>query len=541
MTATNMMVSTSLTPVCHRRCHSTSKAIFLITISLPLVVVSSFVTTTDGIQTRSRLRQPFLPSTTTSASRRTSSTSSHLLHATTPSLLPEENPQADLSQPSKSGVVYATVVNGIHELYPPAGLEQRNAASRTDGYWPFIQKGEDPPQQLTYGEFDLPFFATLLDKAHEYYNEGSNSDGKQEDWSDKVFCDIGSGTGRLVLAAAALHPGFQKCRGIELLNSIHVVAQESLAKCHVDYGRWQQKEEAEAPPPPVESSSLVGEKDWLNQFQGQFMLHDFIDGEEDEEEYDDEEEINDKEEEIVADEVVATDDEAPPIEEEDQITHYLPIPTPDESNNVENRLPLAPIDLKCGSFDAVYFGDSDVIFCFSSCMSSSIIGSLSKAIGRQCKPGTIVITTEFPLQLTGMIDPTDDPEEEKYVHCQNYKNSDFDDPDDAAEWIKFCDEEGIESQQPFQFDLLESIDGYCWLTGGLSTAHIHRVVKSAWHEESDAAAAAAEGDALSIEEKAAMAWIYAQKQPTDDFYRDVRNNMVYHGFSESWYKDLVDE
>ena len=107
-------------------------------------------------------------------------------------------------------------------LYPPQNLEQRNAQSRTNGYWPYINNGQKPPQQLKHGEFDFYFFAQLIDKALGYYDGtsfGSNVDNNNttgiaaspdtthtnNTWEGKVFADIGSGTGRLVLAAAALH------------------------------------------------------------------------------------------------------------------------------------------------------------------------------------------------------------------------------------------------------------------------------------------------------------------------------------------------
>jgi hypothetical protein len=517
--------------------------VFLIA-TLPLLVDASFV---SNALTRSRRRQPFVASggvsnpASLAFSPHQSTTSSRRAAAdTSASLIPEENPQADLTQRSLSGVLYSSVVDGIHQLYLPADLGKRNAASRTDGYWPFVQKGEDPPPQLTYGEFDLPFFAQLLDTAHSYYvNSEQESDDATVDWSDKVFCDIGSGTGRLVLAAAALHPSFRSCRGIELLHSIHVVAEESLEKCHVDHEkRLKQRVAEEAAASPATSSSLVGEQDWMNQFQGQYMLTEF-DADFDADEDDEEDQSMDN----TTDEEEAVDDTDGSLSSAAEPSYCLSIPPGVDDNHDpfedSQRLAIAPVELKCGSFDAVYFGDADVIFCFSSCMSSSIIQGLSKAIGRQCKPGTIVITTEFPLQLEGTIDPLDDPEESTYVHC-NYDGN-FDDADDATEWARFCDEEGIESQIPFQFDLLESVDGYCWLTGGLSTAHVHRVVTSAWTEEGAAEAADASSNEMSKEENAAMAWIYAQKQYTGDFYRDVRNNMVFHGFSEAWYKDLVDE
>lgn len=418
-------------------------------------------------------------------------------------LLPEENPTGDPTKKSKSGVTYANVLDGLHQLYPPSDLAKRNAASRTDGYWPFIQKGQDPPQQLTYGEFDFYFFAELLDRAQELYYCYQGTDERRS-WDDKVFCDIGSGTGRLVMAAAALHPGWKLCRGIELLKSIHVVAEETLAKC-------DSKGSAESVVFPTQKpvlSSLVGEEDILNQFQGKFIL----DGECEPE--------NQSSNAILGEEAASSTSGS----------YYLP-----SSNESDEEIKLAPVDLVCGSFDdtSVYFGDSDCIFVFSSCMSRSIIAGLSEAIGRQCKPGTIVITTEFPLNLEGMVDPSNDPDELKHSHCDY--DGDFDDPDDAEEWVRFCAEEGIESR-PFKFELIESIDGYCWLTGGLSTAHIHRVVISA-RREGDTPPTAGE---ISSEEMAAMAWMYALKQQSSDFYRDVRNNMIFHGFSEKWYNDLND-
>ena len=178
-------------------------------------------------------------------------------------------------------------------------------------------------------------------------------------------------------------------------------------------------------------------------------------------------------------------------------------------------------------------GDGDCVCVFSSWMSASIISSVSAAIGRQCKPGTIVITTEFPLDLEGMLDPTNDPDELLYSHCTY--DGDFDDPEDSQEWYRFCAEEGIQSI-PFKFDLLETIDGYCWLTGGISTAFIHRVSSSAWDKFTPVPPT--KDQVLSDEELSAMAWMYGLKSQKKDFYRDVRNNMIFHGFAEKWYKDL---
>lgn len=70
-------------------------------------------------------------------------------------LIEETNPEADFDRKSLSGVRYGAVFDSLHVLYPPIDLEKRNAVSRSDGYWPFINSGEEPPLQFTYGEFDL--------------------------------------------------------------------------------------------------------------------------------------------------------------------------------------------------------------------------------------------------------------------------------------------------------------------------------------------------------------------------------------------------
>jgi hypothetical protein len=62
-------------------------------------------------------------------------------------------------------------------------FRRRNALSRTDGYWPYIQKGEDLPQQFTYGEFDFTFFAQLSTVRTKSIFQHDNSDDKvQSNW-----------------------------------------------------------------------------------------------------------------------------------------------------------------------------------------------------------------------------------------------------------------------------------------------------------------------------------------------------------------------
>jgi len=344
-------------------------------------------------------------------------------------LMPEENPDADPEAQSVSGVRYASVLSGMHKIFPPQDLEQRNALSRSDGYWPYIQKGSDPPKQFTYGEFDVYFFAELLDTAYKiYFNKDDQK--AQKDWQSKTFVDIGSGMGRLVLAAAALHPGWKTCRGVELLPGIHKAAQDNLESCRTTTG--------------------------------------------------------------------AQGDEA-----------SYTLDASNEETGQQESLALAPIQFTCGSFDDpyVYFGDADCVFVFSSCMSQGLMGSLSKSIGRQCKPGTIVITTEFMLTLEGRIEPV---EEDLRVPSGSYK-----------------------------LELVEQIDGWVWLTGGTSTAFIHKVVESLWED----GVGALEPPTLSAEDMCYNAIKDLESGDymanTESFLRGIYNNMSIHGLPVSWRPKLT--
>jgi hypothetical protein len=416
---------------------------------------------------------------------------------------PREDPNADPRQRSPhSGVLYEQVVQGLHRIYPPSELEQRNAASRTDGYWPYIAKGETPPSNLVYGEFDVNFFATLLDKAMELLL----------DKEPRVFCDIGSGTGRLVMAAAALHPTWKVCRGIEILNSLHQLA---LGKLH----RLQQgtDEASSVTDQKKHSSGFESGDEWLDRFRGQFV---FPEGGTNETE-----QIND-----ASVPETATDQENVAVDATTCTTLHFP------ALNYSDPLPLAPMEFVCGSFQDSYFGDANCIFCFSSCMSSDMLSKLSHAVAKQCRCGTVVITTEFPLPMEGVVDSAEEDDLNKYTYCDY--GGDFDDPDDVIEWKLFCKQHGIEAK-PFQFELLETMDGYNWLTGGTSTAYIHRLVQSAASPD-DAALGQLEQQEPCKEELAAMAWIHGlqSQRNANDFYREIRNNMIYHGFSPNWYEGL---
>jgi SAM-dependent methyltransferase len=330
-------------------------------------------------------------------------------------LLPQENPNLDPSAVSNSGVRYATVLSGIHKLFPPSDLERRNALSRTDGYWPYIQKGDmDPPKQFTYGEFDFYFFAQLLDRVID-------------DYRDKVFCDVGSGTGRLVLAAAALHPELKLAKGVELLETIHSAAVENLNKCQRD----TDKNDTQA--------SLV----------------------------------------------VAVDEET----------------------GAETRIGMSPIQFEQGSFEDpyVYFGDVDVLFMFSSCMGQTLMKSLAHSIGRQCKPGATIITTEFMLPLTGTVPPFES--DSRIPHGD------------------------------YELELVERVDGWCWLTGGESTAYIHKVKTSLL----EVGAGPLKPPEKSIEDQClevVRALEAGELGNIEQFKRGVYNNMVFQGLPERFLPDI---
>ena len=113
---------------------------------------------------------------------------------------------------------FASTLRTFERIYPADQLPLRNAASRKDGYWPFVSRKEEPPQVLTYGEFPLPLFTQLVDRACSAAELGDSQESA-------TLCDIGSGTGRLVLWAAATGR-WKAVFGVELLSSLHQAALE---------------------------------------------------------------------------------------------------------------------------------------------------------------------------------------------------------------------------------------------------------------------------------------------------------------------------
>mmetsp|Transcript_55306 Transcript_55306/g.130781 ORF Transcript_55306/g.130781 Transcript_55306/m.130781 type:complete len:224 (-) Transcript_55306:66-737(-) len=117
-------------------------------------------------------------------------------------------------------------LSGMELLYPTSDLSLRVSASRTDGYWPYISRKEEPPKDFTYGEFPIKFFEEVTTRATHLITPPL---AHGTDRSGATFLDLGSGAGRLVLAAAAMDSPWKLCRGVELLGSLHALAEVKLA------------------------------------------------------------------------------------------------------------------------------------------------------------------------------------------------------------------------------------------------------------------------------------------------------------------------
>jgi hypothetical protein len=324
--------------------------------------------------------------------------------------------------------------------------------------------------------------------------------------------------GRLVFAAAALHPGFQKCIGIELLQGIHEAAEETLERCSLvalpgvyDSSPSDILEEDEftgsTPSPALPRRPIIptiSDQDWFSQLQSQFSA-----GEADSVETSEPATPGDNATEIAQD---PRGGEETNIDRNSSDVVYGLVCPPDETKvpdcdcpSTQRVLPLAPIEFVCGSFadPFVNFTGADCVFVFASAFPSEIMASLSRSIGTKCKPGTIVITIDKMLDLEGLVEPT----EEEESKASNLPRG------------------------PFELELLEKIDGWCWLTGGASTAFVHRVVDSLWEQQLNITV-------ISLEEKAfqvVKALESGELADSKSFLRGVYNNMVFHGLPESWW------
>ena len=97
--------------------------------------------------------------------------------------------------------------------------------------------------ELTYGEFDLPFFIALLRDAAPQPGE--------------AFLDVGSGCGRLVLTAALLFPYLSRASGVELLQHLH----QSAVAAHAKLAAVLEEEEASGAPAVAPCHFVCGEAD----------------------------------------------------------------------------------------------------------------------------------------------------------------------------------------------------------------------------------------------------------------------------------------
>lgn len=371
----------------------------------------------------------------------------------------------------------------------------------------------------------------MLDRILQYTND--------DNWDGKVFVDIGSGTGRLVFAAAALHSHWKKCRGIELLPGLNKAAEDTLDQCCLAKHKEPPVPEKKLPKsnelwiPSIQSiggdNAFSGGKpliqslsddDWLSNLQNQF--------DEDEEDEFDEGHAEDKkqsaftyadtenlESDIGIDSTEACGDESFDDEGDHQVNTEtdksseeprsgLFCPQDENASKDEGEtIGLAPIEFVQGSFDDpfMYFSDADLVFSFASAFPKDVMKKLSRAIGTKCKPGTVVVTIDHNLDHVGVIEPS---------VSQDYG---FDLP-----------------TGPYKLDLLEQLDGWCWLTGGISTAYIYRVETSLWEQQEHI-----QGPTLRDRAFQAVKLAEAEKLANaQQFLRGVYNNMVFYGFPESW-------
>jgi hypothetical protein len=99
-----------------------------------------------------------------------------------------------------------------------------------------VSKKEREERQLTkdatliYGEFVFETVGVILEKIKKYYgkpNKGSSGSLGVLQRPGGIFYDLGSGTGKAVIAAAILH-NFDVCYGIETLEGLYSTSLDVL-------------------------------------------------------------------------------------------------------------------------------------------------------------------------------------------------------------------------------------------------------------------------------------------------------------------------
>jgi len=417
---------------------------------------------------------------------------------------------ASSSQPEQSSLVLLEELFEALQsvVYPETEWSARNAVSRRDGYWPFLKQVPGsfsaapllPPSEYTYGEFDLVFFAQLLQKAaairrrRQQRRESSDNNKDSDvaaaaveeekddnDWQDAVFVDLGSGAGRLVWAAAALYPHMKVCRGVEILPGLHELAlQKQQEHVHVRTGPSRDGDVDDANDDDDSSSSSRTSS-------------------------------------------TLTSDDNDKTENTFWLYH---------SNNNDNDTttlkawPLAPMEFVCGSINdpyQVYLGDADVLFCFASCLPVAVMERLTMTLGRDCRVGTMMITIDQPLSsLQGTIPP------------YPWKNPDQD-------WDYMADDfdDRIPSGGTYSFVLHDTIQGYCWATGGAnSTAYIYEALQTQWTPDRTGPLPP---PVYTLQQRAYRAIRQAEAQRQNNyraFVLGVHNNMAFAQLPEPWWPDV---
>ena len=332
------------------------------------------------------------------------------------------------------------VEQSLEVLYPTTELDTRNSLSRTDGYWKYIREGKDPPTNLIYGEFDIQFFAEILDRtSHHFQSFATGSEYDKKGWDDRVFADFGSGAGRLVLGAAALYPKWKLCKGIEILPGIHKLAREKLELCRITndgefskttskYSIPISKSSNDTPSSSIKVKSRSSASAYALSLQATSNPSSsrFFDE---------------------SDRVMDTNESCLDLELN---TASFDEEIYNNHNYDQSGLPIAPIEFICGSFDDpyVHLGDVDLVFCFSSCFPDGVIEVVSRGVGR-CRPGTILVTTDYEPPLEGYLPPVSNDVRVPHGY--------------------------------YRLEKIESIDGACQVVGGQTRAHIYRVAESTWN------------------------------------------------------------
>lgn len=116
-----------------------------------------------------------------------------------------------------NAVVTSRIVDALNACYPPLNYGARrslayDAALNSPETTKFTPEGIPlAGDSMTYGEFDVELFNRALERVRPTRGE--------------TFVDVGSGVGRLVLAAALLHPRtWANCHGVEISSPLHDAA-----------------------------------------------------------------------------------------------------------------------------------------------------------------------------------------------------------------------------------------------------------------------------------------------------------------------------